>query len=52
MSALMSRFPTRTLVLMVLALLSFGWMWWRLHAHRSPKSASQIIEFNRPQRSE
>lgn len=26
-----SRFPLRTLVLMLLALASFGWMWWRTH---------------------
>ena len=25
------RFPTRTLVLMVLTLLAFGWMYWRTH---------------------
>jgi hypothetical protein len=26
-----ARFPTRTLVLMTLALLSFVWFWWRTH---------------------
>ena len=26
------RFPKRTLVLMVLAVLAFGWMYWRTHA--------------------
>jgi hypothetical protein len=30
----MIRFPMRTLVLMALALLSFGWMW--LQTHRVP----------------
>lgn len=29
------RFPTRTLVLMVLTLLAFGWMYWRTHLSRS-----------------
>lgn len=27
-----TRFPTRTVVLMVLALASFVWFWWRTHA--------------------
>jgi hypothetical protein len=27
----MPRFPTRTLVLMVLALAVFGWLWWQTH---------------------
>jgi hypothetical protein len=27
----MLRFPTRTLVLMVLTLLAFGWFWWQTH---------------------
>jgi hypothetical protein len=25
------RFPTRTIVLMILALLSFAWFWWKTH---------------------
>lgn len=31
----MARFPTRTLVLMVLALLAFGWFWWKTHQPRA-----------------
>lgn len=27
----MPRFPTRTLVLMTLALFAFGFMWWQTH---------------------
>jgi hypothetical protein len=27
----MIRFPMRTVILMVAALFSFGWMWWRTH---------------------
>lgn len=30
----MARFPTRTLVLMVLTLLAFGWMYWKTHQAR------------------
>lgn len=26
-----SKFPTRTIVLMVLALISFAWFWWKTH---------------------
>jgi type VI protein secretion system component VasF len=26
-----ARFPTRTLILMTLALFAFGWFWWRTH---------------------
>jgi len=39
------RFPTRTLVLMVLSLLSFGWMWWRTHlvAAKGPQQPVQVI---------
>ncbi len=33
----MQKFPTRTLVLMALALLAFVWFW--LQTHRAPKPA-------------
>ncbi len=38
-------FPTRTLVLMVLALLAFGWMYWQTHS-RTPaqKTATRQVE--------
>jgi hypothetical protein len=36
----MVRFPMRTLVLMVLALLSFVWFWWQMH--RVPPAPVQI----------
>ncbi len=31
-----ARFPTRTLVLMVLTLLAFGWMYWQTHLNAPP----------------
>ncbi len=31
------RFPTRTLILMTLALLAFGQMWWRTHQTPAPE---------------
>ncbi len=33
----MRRVPTRTLVLMVLSLLAFGWMYWRTHQKPPPE---------------
>jgi len=35
----MKRFPTRTLVLMVLTLMAFGWMY--LQTHRNPPPAAK-----------
>ncbi len=32
----MARFPTRTLVLMVLTLVAFGWFWWKTHQRKGP----------------
>jgi hypothetical protein len=38
------RFPTRTLVLMVLALLSFAWFWWRMHSFgASPQAITPAL---------
>jgi hypothetical protein len=35
------KFPTRTLVLMVLALLAFAWMWWQTqHLRQTPAPAA------------
>jgi len=33
-----TRFPTRTLILMALALLSFAWFWWRMHPKATPQA--------------
>lgn len=40
----MARFPTRTLILMTLALLSFAWFWWKTHQTRpaGPKLDSAV----------
>ena len=35
----MPRFPTRTLVLMILALASFGWFFFQTHARVEPSAA-------------
>jgi hypothetical protein len=45
----MRRFPLRTLVLMVLALLAFIWMWWNTHGavrppRAEPKGAAVPVE--------
>jgi hypothetical protein len=32
------RFPTRTLVLMVLTLVAFGWFWWQTHRRAATAS--------------
>ncbi|MCU0697349.1 MAG: hypothetical protein MUC96_12555 [Myxococcaceae bacterium] len=32
----MDRFPTRTLVLMVLTLVAFAWFWWQTHRRAAP----------------
>ncbi|MFT3707993.1 MAG: hypothetical protein QM817_10090 [Archangium sp.] len=37
----MARFPTRTLVLMTLALFAFVWFWWRTHQNAAPKQPDQ-----------
>ncbi len=41
------RFPKRTLVLMVLAVVAFAWMYWRTHfgAAQSTPVQAQGIEF-------
>lgn len=36
----MFRFPTRTLVLMTLALFAFAWFWWRTHKPAPQKTVS------------
>lgn len=33
----MARFPTRTVVLMVLTLLSFGWFYWKMNTRSPPE---------------
>ncbi len=43
----MARFPTRTLVLMAMALLAFVWMWWQTHRAVTPHHALpgvQLVE--------
>ncbi|MBS1153859.1 MAG: hypothetical protein H6Q89_5557 [Myxococcaceae bacterium] len=37
------RFPTRTLILMVLAMLAFGWMYWQTH-RAAPQSTPDPAE--------
>jgi hypothetical protein len=44
----MARFPTRTLVLMVLALLAFGWMWSQQQARRPPRLRVTEIDLVSP----
>jgi hypothetical protein len=38
---IVDRFPTRTLVLMVLTLVAFGWFWWQ--THRRAAAASEEL---------
>jgi Na+/proline symporter len=44
-----SRFPTRTLVLMILALLAFSWFWFRTHrnAEKPRMIVTPIVELPR-----
>ncbi|MBL8923915.1 MAG: hypothetical protein JNJ54_33980 [Myxococcaceae bacterium] len=40
----MQRFPTRTIVLMVLTLLSFGWFWWQTqHRQRHALTLTPVV---------
>ena len=41
------RFPTRTLILMILAVLAFCWMYWRTHfgAPQRPVVSAHAVEF-------
>lgn len=39
----MARSP-RTLVLMVLALLSSGWFWWRMNARQAPPASGPRLQ--------
>jgi len=34
------KFPTRTVVLMALTLIAFGWFWWQTRAHRDRAAAN------------
>jgi hypothetical protein len=37
-----TRFPTRTLVLMVLTLVAFGWFWWQTHRRAASADALRL----------
>jgi hypothetical protein len=39
----MGRFPRRTLILMILALLAFVWMWWRTHRLPSRREPFEVV---------
>ena len=39
----MGRFPKRTLILMILALLAFLWMWWATHRLPARAPAVRIV---------
>jgi hypothetical protein len=42
------RFPNRTLVLMVLALLSFAWFWWQTHRVPAEVEIELVTDGGRP----
>ena len=39
----MQRFPTRTLVLMGLTLVAFGWFWWNTHRVAPPPAMIRVV---------
>jgi hypothetical protein len=38
----MNRFPKRTLILMLLAVLAFFWMWWATHRYPTQRRAPGV----------
>jgi hypothetical protein len=38
------RFPTRTLVLMVLTLVAFAWFWWQTHRAAAARAGHLRVE--------